>query len=206
MGVELNFKKCDTRSVKSFPRSECLYFYRYNFLTSIINAHLINQVQTVCDGIKLGQVFLIYCSVINYINIFQIDTTPIQPPSTACSGTLFRLTDGTVGWYYCAPSDGPQRQMSMVSKTNIVLMESASISMRAPTLIVRYQAEPILEIVSQCPYGSVSLKPGQCLTIVHETLNWEDAEEYCVQNGGGHLASVDSHRTQMLIDTILINR
>lgn len=84
-------------------------------------------------------------------------------------------------------------------------MESSSVSLRVPTLIVTYQAEPILDIVSQCPYGSVSLKPGQCLTIVNEMLNWEDAEDYCTQNAG-HLASIDSYRTQMLIDTILINR
>lgn len=130
---------------------------------------------------------------------------PIQQSITTCPGTLFRLTDGTVGWFYCALADSPKRQMSMVSKTNIVLMESSSISMHVPTLIVTYQAEPILNIVSQCPYGSVSLKAGQCLTIVNEMLNWEDAEDYCVQNGG-HLTSIDSYHTQMLIDTILINR
>lgn len=135
----------------------------------------------------------------------QIDTLPIQQSTTTCPGTLFRLTDGPVGWFYCALADGPKRQMSMVSKTNIVLMESSSVSTYVPTLIVTYLAEPIPDIVSQCPYGSVSLKTGQCLTIVNEMLNWEDAEEYCAQNGG-HLASIDSYHTQTLIDTILINR
>ncbi|XP_026811687.1 uncharacterized protein LOC113552887 isoform X1 [Rhopalosiphum maidis] len=135
-----------------------------------------------------------------------IDTLPIHQSTTTCPGTLFRLTDGAVGWFYCAPVDGPKRQMSMVSETNVVLMESSSASMHVPTLVVSYRAEPIPEVVSQCPYGSVSLRAGRCLTIINELLNWEDAEEYCTQNGGGgHLASIDSHRTQMLIDTILIN-
>lgn len=128
-----------------------------------------------------------------------------QSPAT-CPGTLFRLTDGAVGWFHCAPADGPRRQMSMVSNTNVVLMESSSASARAPTLVVAYQAEPIPDMVSQCPYGAVSLAAGQrCLTIVDEPLDWEAAEEYCARTGG-HLASIDGHRTQTLIDTILINR
>lgn len=94
----------------------------------------------------------------------------------------------------------------MVSETNVVLMESSSASAHVPTLVVAYQAEPIQDVVSQCPYGSVSFKGGlHCLTTVDETLDWEDAEDYCVQ-GGGHLASIDSHLTQMLVDTVLINR
>lgn len=138
----------------------------------------------------------------------QVDTPlpPIQQSTATCPGTLFRLTDGgTVGWFYCALADGPERQMTMVSKTNVVLMESSSASMHVPTLIVAYQAEPVLDIVSQCPYGSVSLKTGRCLSVVDEMLDWADAEDYCAQNAG-HLASVDSHHTQTLIDTILINR
>ncbi|VVC24984.1 Hypothetical protein CINCED_3A003560 [Cinara cedri] len=134
-----------------------------------------------------------------------IDPTPVQQTAATCPGTLFRLTDGTVGWFYCALAGGPKRQMSMVSETNVVLMESSSASAHVPTLVVAYQAEPIPDVVSQCPYGSVSFKGGlHCLTIVDETLDWQDAEDYCVQ-GGGHLASIDNHRTQMLVDTVLIN-
>lgn len=132
---------------------------------------------------------------------------PIQQTAVTCpGGALFRLTDGgTVQWFYCALADGPKHQMSMVSKTNVVLMESSSVSMRVPTVVVAYRAEPIPDIVSQCPYGSVSLKTDRCLSIVDELLNWEDAEDYCAQNAG-HLASIDSYHTQTLVDTILINR
>ncbi|XP_025416102.1 uncharacterized protein LOC112687566 isoform X2 [Sipha flava] len=135
-----------------------------------------------------------------------IDTLPIQQSTTTCPGTLFRLTDGdAVSWFYCASADSSKRLMSMVSTTNVVLMESSSTSTNVPTLVVTYQAEPVPDVVHQCPYGSISFKAGQqCLTIVDETLNWDEAEDYCAQNGG-HLVSIDSHRTQTLIDTALIN-
>jgi hypothetical protein len=139
--------------------------------------------------------------------VLQIDTLPIQQSTTTCPGTLFRLTDGdAVSWFYCASADSSKRLMSMVSTTNVVLMESSSTSTNVPTLVVTYQAEPVPDVVHQCPYGSISFKAGQqCLTIVDETLNWDEAEDYCAQNGG-HLVSIDSHRTQTLIDTALINR
>ncbi|XP_050429193.1 uncharacterized protein LOC126838643 isoform X2 [Adelges cooleyi] len=128
-----------------------------------------------------------------------------QSTAAACNGMLFRLTDGHVRWSHCAMADSIKRRMSMLSKANVVLLESSSASSRAPTLIVSYRAEPVAEIVQQCLYGSVSLKAGRCLTIVNEMLNWNEAEEFCVRNGGGHLASIDSYQTQSLVDTILIN-
>ncbi|XP_050534500.1 uncharacterized protein LOC126901790 isoform X3 [Daktulosphaira vitifoliae] len=135
----------------------------------------------------------------------SINTTPLQQYTTStCSGILFWLTDGPIRWSHCASTDSPKKHMSMLSNANIVLMESSSVSLRVPTLKVTYKAEPINEIVKQCPYGSVSLKSSQCLTIINEMQNWNDAEDFCIENGG-HLVSIDSHQTQLLIDTILIN-
>lgn len=71
--------------------------------------------------------------------------------------------------------------------------------------VLDYEAVRVPDIVGNCAYGSVSANSA-CVSLVdNEKLNWMQAEQYCLRNGG-HLASVLDEQSQQIIDRYLMKR
>ena len=99
----------------------------------------------------------------------------------------------------------------MLSHGNIVTLRVAIPNValdevpQMPALRLWYHAEPIPEIVQQCGFGWVSMRPF-CVTAVEDMrLPWHEAEKECMRRDG-HLLSIRSEQNQDLVDNLLLNR
>ena len=141
-----------------------------------------------------------------------LDTSMKQVPHTdpdpLCPGLLTRLWDGVSTWTHCSRKGDPRRDMRVISHGNVVTLRvviQQTPAEDSPALRLWYHAEPIPEIVQQCGYGWVSMRPF-CVAVVEDLrLAWHEAEMECSRRGG-HLVSIRSEQNQDLIDNLLLNR
>ncbi|KAJ9588501.1 hypothetical protein L9F63_018157, partial [Diploptera punctata] len=134
----------------------------------------------------------------------QLSHTDPDPP---CPGLLTRLWDGMSTWTHCSRKGDPRRDMRVISHGNVVTLRvviQQTSSEDSPALRLWYHAEPIPEIVQQCGFGWVSMRPF-CITVVEDVrLQWHEAEMECGRREG-HLVSIRSEQNQDIIDNLLLN-
>lgn len=122
-----------------------------------------------------------------------------------CSTVLLRYWDANNSMTYCHDGLQSSKQFHLLTEENQFRVRILARNDTQIEFYLRYEAVEVPSIVGECSFGSVSVN-SVCVNVFDNVkLNWMEAEEECVRNGG-HLASVLDEQSQYRIDEYLMKR